>query len=280
MGKTLGILGIKGGVGKTTATIALGDAISGFGKKVLLVDANFSMPNLGIHLKIIDPEKTLHNVLNRTANMRESIQRFENTKKSKIFAAPKTESFRGFDVLPSSIFTTTKINPFDLKTKIRGLKNKYDFIIIDSSPALNEETLAAMLASDELFIVTTPDHPTLSATLKAAKLANQRKNPINGLILNKVHNKNFELSIDDIEKTAEIPVMAVIPYDVNVLKSLSVFTPSTSYRPKSKASIEYKKLAGVLVGEKHKPFDLKNFLKLTPKRQDINREIFYERVFG
>jgi len=262
MGKTLGVLSIKGGVGKTTATIALGDAISGFGKKVLLVDANFSMPNLGVHLKIIDPEKTLHNVLNRTANLRESIQKLEN-----------------FDVLPSSIFTTMKINPFDLKTKIKGLKDKYDFIIIDSSPALNEETLAAMLASDELFIITTPDHPTLSATLKAAKLANQRKIPINGLILNKVHNKNFELSIDDIEKTAEIPVMAVIPYDVNVLKSLSRFEPSTSYKPKSKASIEYKKLAGVLVGEKHKPFGLKNFFKLTPKRQDINREVFYERVF-
>ena len=136
MGKTLGVLSIKGGVGKTTTTIALGDAISSFGKKVLLVDANFSMPNLGIHLKILDPEKTLHDVLSRTANIRDSIQKFEN-----------------FDVLPASIFTTTKINPFDLKTKIKGLKRRYDFIIIDSSPTLNEETLAAMLASDELFIV-------------------------------------------------------------------------------------------------------------------------------
>jgi len=263
MGKILGVLSIKGGVGKTTTAIALGDAISGFGKKVLLVDANFSMPNLGLHLKVIDPEKTLHSVLNRTSNMKDAIQKLEN-----------------FDILPSSIFTTIEINPFDLRTKLRGLKNKYDFIIIDSSPALNEETLAAMLASDELFIVTTPDHPTLSATLKAAKLANQRKVQINGLILNKVHNRNFELSIDDIEKTAEIPVMAVIPYDVNALKSLSEFKPLTSHKPKSKASIEYKKLAGVLVGEKHKPFNLRDFFKFTPKRQDINREIFYERIFG
>ena len=263
MGKIFGVLSIKGGVGKTTITIALGDAISNFGKKVLLIDANLSMPNLGIHLKILNPEKTLHDVLNRTANIEEAIHKLEN-----------------FDVLPSSIFTTTKINPFDLKTKIRGLKRKYDFIIIDSSPALNEETLAAMLASDELFIVTTPDYPTLSATLKAAKLANQRQTPISGIILNKVHNKNFELSIDDIEKTAEIPVMAVIPYDVNVLKSLSKFTPSTTHKPNSKASNEYKKLAGVLVGKKYKPFSLRNFFKLTPKRQDINREIFYESVFG
>jgi len=263
MGRTIGVLSIKGGVGKTTISIALGDTISGFGKKVLLVDANFSMPNLGTHLKIIDPEKSLHDVLSKTANVRDAIQNLET-----------------FDVLPASIFTTTQINPFDLKKKISGLKRIYDFIIIDSSPALNEETLAAMMASDELFIVTTPDHPTLSATLKAAKLANQRKTQINGLILNKVHNRNFELSIDDIEKTAEIPVMAVIPHDVHILESLSKFKPLTSHKPNSLASKEYKKLAGVLVGEKYKPFSVRNFFRITPKRQDINREVFYERSFG
>jgi len=263
MGKTIGILSIKGGVGKTTTTIALGDAISSLGKKVLLVDANLSMPNLGIHLKILDPEKTLHDVLNRTANFKETIHNMDN-----------------FDVLPAALFNKSRVNPFELKSKLKSLKRKYDFIIIDSSPALNDETLSAMLASDELFIVTTPDYPTLSATLKAAKLANQRNTPINGLILNKVHNKNFELSIDDIEKTADVPVMAIIPYDLNVLKSLSKFKPLTKYKPNSKASNEYKKLAGVLVGEKYKPFSLRDFFKLTPKKEEINREIFYESAFG
>ena len=263
MGKTIGVLSIKGGVGKTTSTIALGDAISGFGKKVLLVDGNFSMPNLGIHLKIVNPDKTLHNVLNNDSQMKEAIHKLEN-----------------FDVLPASIFTNLKINPFDLRNKLRNLKRSYDFILIDSSPALNDETLATMMASDELFIVTTPDHPTLSATLKAAKLANQRKSQINGLILNKVHSKNFELSLKEIEDTSDIPVMAVVPYDVNVLKSLSEFVPLTSRRPKSKASEEYKKLAGILVGEKYKPSTFKNlFSKITPKKQDINREIFYKSYF-
>ena len=68
MGKSIGILSIKGGVGKTSSVIALGDAISGFGKKVLLVDGNFSAPNLGIYLNILNPEKTLHDVLDRTAD--------------------------------------------------------------------------------------------------------------------------------------------------------------------------------------------------------------------
>ena len=131
MGKTIGVLSIKGGVGKTSAVVALGDAISDFGKKVLLIDANFSSPNLGAHLKIIDPEKTLHDVLNRTARLKDAIQKSGN-----------------FDVLPSKIFNKKTISPLELKNKIKSLKNIYDIILIDSSPALNEESLAAMLDSD------------------------------------------------------------------------------------------------------------------------------------
>jgi len=51
MGKTIGIISIKGGVGKTTTVSALGAALANeFDKKVLLIDANFSAPNLALHL--------------------------------------------------------------------------------------------------------------------------------------------------------------------------------------------------------------------------------------
>jgi len=262
MGKVIGVISLKGGVGKTSVVSALGSAIANFDKKVLLIDGNFSAPNLGLHLNIINPETTIHHILNRTANLKDAIYEFEN-----------------LDVIPASIFERININPLDLKKRIKTLKNKYDFILIDSSPSLNEESQAVMLASDGLLVVTTPDYPTLSSTLKAIKSAKQRGIAIEGLILNKVHNKNFELSLGDIEETAEIPVMAVIPHDINTLKALSEFTPSTSYKPKSKGSLEYKKLAAALIGEKYKPRKLRNLFEITPKRQEINREIFYKSVF-
>jgi len=264
MGKIIGVLSLKGGVGKTSTVATLGAAIAGFGRKVLLVDGNFSSPNLGLHLDIIDPEVTLHHVLSREVNIKDAICKLEN-----------------FDVIPSSVFTKININPLKLKDNIKGLKRKYDVILIDSSPALSEETLAVILASDELLVVTTPDYPTLSTTLKAVKIAKERGTPIIGLVLNKVYDKNFELSLDDIEKTAEVPVMAVIPHDVDVLKALSEFTPSVTYKPKSNGSREYKKLAATLIGEKYEPTKLKRFFRwINPQKQDINRTIFYEEVFG
>ena len=55
MSQSIGILSIKGGVGKTTTVVALGAAFAQQDKKVLIIDANFSAPNLGLHLGITQP---------------------------------------------------------------------------------------------------------------------------------------------------------------------------------------------------------------------------------
>lgn len=263
MGKVVGVLSLKGGVGKTSTVLSLGSCLAGFGKKVLLVDCNFSAPNLGVHLNVIEPKKTVHHVLERSANVKDSIHELED-----------------FDLIPATCFNEPRINPLKLKDSLKPLKKKYDVILLDSSPALNDETLAVILAADELLVVTTPDYPTLGTTLKAIKHAKERGTPIIGLVLNKVYNKNFELSLDDIEKTIEVPVLAVIPHDIEVVKSISHFVPSAKRKPKLKGSVEYKKLAGALIGQKYKPNNFKEFFrKVTPNREDINREIYYEKVF-
>jgi len=263
MGKIIGVLSLKGGVGKTSTVVALGAALTSFGKKVLLIDGNLSAPNLGIHLNLIDPENTLHHVLDEKKHAKDAIY-----------------TQKGIDIIPASIFNRTKVNPLKLKDKIKLLRKKYDLIIIDSSPALNEETLAVMLASDKILIVTTPDLPTLSTTMKATRLAKNRGTPIIGLVINKVYNKHFELKAKEIENVAGVPVMAVIPHDINILKSLSEFEPSTTYKPHSKASHEYKKLASTIIGEKYIPIKLRTLFKwINPSKQDVNRTIYYESMF-
>jgi septum site-determining protein MinD len=263
MAKTIGVVSLKGGVGKTSVVCALGYAFSNLGKKVLLIDGNLSAPNLGMHLDLFDPEKTLHSILRRKANPSDAVYSLED-----------------FDVLPADIFDEAKVQPLMLKKRINHLKRSYDVILIDSSPRLDDETLAVMLASDELIVVTTPDLPTLGTTMKAVKLARKRGAPISGLVLNKVHKKNFEVSLDDIEETLDLPVLAVIPHDVSVLKALSEFQPSTKQNPKSKATDEYKRLAATLVGEKYNESRMKKLTGwISPGKQEVNRIIFYENLF-
>ncbi len=264
MGKIIGIVSLKGGVGKTSVVASLGDAMAHFGKKSLLVDGNLSAPNLGLHFNIVEPEITLHHVLARKAGPKDAIHNLER-----------------FDVMPASIFNKLDVSPLKLGDKIGYLRKFYDAVIIDSSPALNDETLGVMLASDEILVVTTPDHPTLSNTIKAVKLAVSRGTPISGIILNKVHDKDFEVSVKEVEDTLDLPVMAVIPYDINVLKALSEFKSFPSYRPWSRASEEYKRLAATLIGEKYGDSGFKRFFGwINPKVQDVNRAIYYNEVFG
>jgi len=261
MGKTIGIISIKGGVGKTSSVIAIGASLANdYNKKVLLVDGNLSAPNLALHIGFLNPEITIHHVLDDKAGIKQAVY----------------ETGHGFDIIPGSV-NYPAVNPLKLREKLGDIKRKYDVVIIDSSPNLTNELLGAMMASDELIVITTPDLVTLSTTLKAIRFAKEKKTPINGIIINKVYNKDFELSLDDIEKTCDVPVLAFLPHETKVVEALHRNMPSTLFG-KTHSSIEYKKLAGALVGEDYKKNNwlgskLKMFLKKVPK-QDVNRTLF------
>ncbi|MBW2980817.1 AAA family ATPase [Candidatus Woesearchaeota archaeon] len=259
-GKIVGIIAIKGGVGKTTTVSNLGAVLAKeFGKKVLLVDANYTAPNLGLHLGIVKPEVTLHDVMRNKVPVSQAIHEHE----------------LGFHIIPSAL-AGRKVNAFKLKEKISHLKELYDVILIDSSPALNEEILSTMIASDELFVVSSPDYPTLSCTMHAVRIAKRKRTPITGIILNKSRNKKFELNVGEIEDATGVPVLATLPDDVKVLEALSEMKPASIRSPKRDVSVEYKKLAASLIGEKYIDKRLKARIKRfifveEPDKMDINR---------
>ena len=267
-GRIIGIVSIKGGVGKTTAVINLAAALSrDCGKKTIVVDANFSSPNLGLHLGMVNQGANLHTVLNDEILVHDSIYEHEF----------------GFDVLPASL-KNEKVNPSKLKNKISGLSRYYDFVLVDSSPSLNDELLATITTADELLIVTTPDWPTLSTTLRSVKLAKERGVPVLGLLLNHFNNKTYETTVEEIEKATKVPVIAVIPDDQKILEALAAVKPITLYSPHNKTSLEFRKLAAALAGTTFKEptflqraasllkEDLQNF-----KHHDFSKGLTYYR---
>ncbi|MBT5021837.1 AAA family ATPase [Candidatus Woesearchaeota archaeon] len=264
--KVIGIVSIKGGVGKTTTVCNLGAVLaSKFNKRVLLVDANFSAPNLGLHLGLVDPKHTLNDALADDVPISQALIEHDN----------------GIHVLTASL-KDKKINPYKLRNRLQDLKEKYDIILIDSSPAMNEETLSAILASDELFVVSAPDYPTLSCTMQAVQLAKEKNTPISGLIINKSRNKKFEIDIKEIEKSTKTPVLAILPDDIKILESLAHTTPATIRKPNSPASIEYTKLAASLVGKHYTdPRLWKQFTHIFKKSIDqdsVNRLLYAKNL--
>ncbi len=267
MGKVIGIISIKGGVGKTTIAASLAsDLVQSYGKKVLLIDGNYSAPNLGLHMDIVKPDKTIHDVLSGRARVWSAMHKRY-----------------GVDVIPGSYVYNYDYSPLKLKDRLSKVRDEYDFIVLDSSPSLNEEVLSVMLASDNLFVVTTPDYPTLSCSLRAARLAKHRGKPISGMIINKIRNPKYELSLDEIEEAMEIPVIAKVPDDVANVKALFSRIPTSVYAKNSRFSKEINKLGSAITNNNEERSFLSKLLSLNYKKEEVNRQLlkknFYTSMF-
>lgn len=267
MGKVIGIIAVKGGVGKTTISASVAsDLVKNYGKKVLLIDGNYSAPNLGIHMNVTAPKKTIHDVLSGRAGLKSAIHK----------------SY-GVDVIPGSIMYDKAVSHMKLKDKIAKFKDEYDFIVIDGSPNLNDEILSTMIASDHLFVVSTPDYPTLVSSLKAAVLAKQRGKPVSGIIVNKIRDPNYELSLEEIEDGTNIPVVAKIPDDYTSVRALFSMMPVPIYNKYSKMAKEINKLNSALTFTNGKKSIWAKMFPRTMGREEVNREIlkqsFYTSVF-
>lgn len=259
--KIIGFISIKGGVGKTTAVANLGFVLANnFKKKVLVVDGNFSGPNLALHLGFTKPEKTLHDVLNQGLNLQKAVY----------------EHGSGLNILPGSLFGS-KVDSSKFHQYIASLRAHYDLILIDSSPALNQEMLATIMASDELFVLTTPDYVTLASTLHAIKVARQKRTYISGIVINKVRGKKFELNLDKVQDATKVPVVSVLDDDESVMKALAKGAPITSVKGDNNIAVEYKKLAAALIGERYVDNRIKTRIKTLFNKKlsqdEINRAI-------
>jgi len=235
----------KGGVGKTTLASNLAAALTDFGEKVIVMDANLTTPNLALQLGMHFAPHT-------------DVLRGDSRLKDATYPHP-----HGFKVIPAGMGLK------DLKGVDIGrlpeislhLLGKADYIIMDCAAGLGREAISALSASDEAIIVTNPDLPSLSDALKVIKIAEESKVKIIGVVVNRIKGKRYELSEEEIEELLEVPVIAKIPEDDNVALSIAVKEPLVKCCPDSPAAIEIKKLAARLCGKKFRVFKPKSLIR-------------------
>jgi septum site-determining protein MinD len=232
--KIIGIVSMKGGVGKTTTTASVGASLAeDFNKRVLLVDANLTVPNLGFQFNEPFPDIPLSEVLAGKVKVRDAIIEWD----SKLHLLLTTLSEEHADMLSK------------LKKMLEPLKDKYDFILLDSTPALSPELINVMQASDELIVVTSLDYPTTGASLKLINMASELSIPVRGVIINKSRGKHFEIDTQNIMDALCSDILGVIPDDAEVLEALYNKYPITIYRPCAKAAIRFREVAALLADQ-------------------------------
>lgn len=131
MGRTIAVANQKGGVGKTTTAINLSACLADKGQKVLAIDMD-PQGNMtsGLGLDKDSVEKTVYDIIIGECGTDEVIQK---------------EVLENLDILPSNIdLSAAEIELIGIEDKeyiirnaIEGIKDQYDYIIIDCPPSLS-----------------------------------------------------------------------------------------------------------------------------------------------
>jgi len=142
MAKVISISNQKGGVGKTTTTCSLAAGLKKRGYRVLAID--------------LDPQGNLGFSVGADSETSASIYDVLKGEVKTQYAIQKTDSM---DIIISSIllsgieleFTNTG-REFLLKETIRPIQPFYDYILLDTPPALGILTINAFTASDTIIV--------------------------------------------------------------------------------------------------------------------------------
>jgi chromosome partitioning protein len=246
----------KGGVGKTTTAVNLAASFAIAERRVLLVDfdpqAN-ATSSLGFYKS--DYEFNIYHSIIGTKTVEDIVL---NT------------TLKTLDLLPSNIglvaiekeLENFEDREFALKKVLDTIKDRYDYIIIDSPPTLGNIMINTLCASDSVIIPVQCEFFSLEGLvqfLKTIKLLKKTKNTklsIKG-ILPTMYTSQNNLSkqvLSDlarhfgnkmfVDKT-NTPI--VIPRNVRLAEAPSFGRPVALYDIKSKGAIAYQKLASIIL---------------------------------
>lgn len=248
MKEVIAVINQKGGVGKSTTAQAIGQGLFLKGYKVLFVDLD-AQGNLSYSLDAKQTNLTSLEVLTRQATAKEVIQ--------------KTETG---DIMPSSLqlsgadlMLTQMGKEYRLKEALEPLKKSYDYIIIDTPPALGILTVNALTACTGVIIPAQADIYSLQGigqlnnTIDAVKKYCNKDLILKGIVLTRF-NKRAVLSrdvADLLEETAQ--TLHTKLYKTHIRETVAIKEAQIkkaclfSYAPKSNASIDYMNLINEVI---------------------------------
>ncbi len=150
MCKVIGLCSAKGGTAKTTSTINMGVGLSRKGYKVLVVDID-PQGSLTAALGWQEPdlleEKTLAYYMERVINDKD-IQFEPMHTEEGVDLIPGNIELSGIDASLANVMCREQI----LRAVINEIKEKYDYIILDSLPSLGLLAINVMVAADSIII--------------------------------------------------------------------------------------------------------------------------------
>jgi len=246
MAQIISVVNQKGGVGKTTTAINLGAYLAALGKFVLLVDfdpqAN-ATSGLGVDQNRLT--KSVYDSVISNLDMREIVV---------------NSAIPGYKLIPAhndlagaNIDLVNMANrEFKLQEALLGIRNDYDYILIDCPPSLGLLTINGLVAADKILIPVQAEYYALEGLgqlINTVNLIKQNLKPeldILGAVLTMYDRRNKlsdEVLMQLYQYFPQRIFRTVIPRNIRLTESPSHGKTILEYDHHSKGAKAYERLA-------------------------------------
>lgn len=233
------VFSTKGGVGKTTIVTNL--AVSLFHetrKKVVIVDLDLQFGDVAVMMNVI-PKRTITELIQDIGSLDAEIL--------ESYLVPHSSGVR---VLPAPTRPeyAELITAAHVEKILNTLKQKYDYIIVDTPPFFHETTLTALDICQQILLIVSLDLPTIkNVKLGLEVLESLHHKGKVKLILNRSSNE-IGIKCSDMERSLGMKVAAHIPSDGRVVVgAVNKGVPFVISQPGAKISQSVKELAQMII---------------------------------
>ena len=220
-----------GGCGKTFYATNLAYFLARYTqKRVCIVDLDLQFGEVSTALRL-RPKYTIFDALQREdtdeADLQAHIEEYCVTHETgiSVLAAPREPS------------EADRISPPDVTRILEAVRNRFDYVIVDTPPALAETVLVAFDMSDLLYVMATLDLPSVRnmsvflSTLERLKVPTENVR----LILNKAES-DVGIDIEQVTKLFPQGFESVLPYAKEVSRSINLGMPVMAASPTAEIS--------------------------------------------
>jgi pilus assembly protein CpaE len=240
-GDLLVLFGGKGGIGKTTLAVNLATAIAIESKqRVAIVDLDVQMGDIALMLSVVPERSVVDAAFSADRLEPEFLQSLLYTDRTGIRVLPA----------PAAPEESAEITAAQIGQVLDALMRTFDYVVVDTAPALNDINLTALQKATLILLLTTPELPSLKRTkislgllLRAWNFPEERIK----LIVNYPYTHNGVM-LSDMESTLDYPIFWKIPYDATVAESVKQGRPCVEARPNARFSRNLIELARAICG--------------------------------